>query len=86
MNLEKIRIAKYIKTDCGIDIDAKDIIFDLKSKSLYTVIAGQKVGCYWDNELKTVVAYGNWHIATEFTKSLLKLLGFKNWTKVKWNN
>lgn len=68
MNREKIKIANKI------GINPKEIIFDLKSKSLYTTIEGKRVGCYYDEQLKTIVMYGDLQIAQYFVKSLLKLL------------
>ena len=68
MNREKIKIANKI------GINPKEIIFDLKSKSLYTTIDGKRVGCYYDEQLQTIVMYGDLQIAQYFIKGLIKLL------------
>lgn len=76
MNEEKIKIAKILNK-LGFDISAKDIIVDLKSKSFYTYINEQRVGCYYDEELKTVIMYGNIELSRYFIDGLVKLLRLK---------
>lgn len=76
MNREKIKIQKKLKK-IGIDISAKDIIADLKSKSFYTYINEQRVGCYYDKELQTVIMYGNIELSRYFINGLVKLLRLK---------
>ncbi|MBR2240858.1 MAG: hypothetical protein IJ890_05715 [Clostridia bacterium] len=76
MNEEKIKIAKILNK-LGYDISAKDIIVDLKSKSFYTYINEQRVGCYYDEDLKTVIMYGNIELAKYFIDGLVKLLRLK---------
>lgn len=71
MNREKIKIANKI------GINPKEIIFDLKSKSLYTTIDGKRVGCYYDEELQTVIMYGNIELSKYFIDGLVKLLRLK---------
>lgn len=76
MNREKIKLQKKLKK-LGIDISAKDIIVDLKSKSFYTYINEQRVGCYYDEELQTVIMYGNIELSKCFIDGLVKLLRLK---------
>lgn len=76
MNREKIKLQKKLKK-LGIDISAKDIIVDLKSKSFYTYINEQRVGCYYDEELQTVIMYGNIELSKYFIDGLVKLLRLK---------
>ena len=77
MNKEKIKISKLLNKRFNLEIDYKDIIFDLKSKSLYTIVDGKRVGCYYDDDLKTIIMYGNIEISVCFVASLLKLLRLK---------
>ena len=74
MNKEKIKIAKILKSKQNIDIDYKDIIIDLKAKSIFTYYNNMRIGCYWDNELKTVLMFGDIDIAQYFITSLIKIL------------
>ena len=74
MNLEKIKIAKKLKISRGMEIDYKDIIWDLKTKSLYTYIKGRKVGCYWDSGVNSIVWIGDIAIAEIFVDSLSRIL------------
>lgn len=76
MNEEKIKLAKILKK-LGYDITAKDIIVDLKSKSFYSFINGKRVGCYYDEDLKTVIMYGDIDLSRYFIDGLVKLLRLK---------
>ena len=75
MNLKKIEISKAIKRDLNIDIRADEIIFDLKSKSLYTYYKSKKIGAYYDNDIKQIVMYGNKDLSIYFVLPLMKLIG-----------
>ena len=77
MNTEKIKISKKLKKQ-GIEIAPEEIIADLKAKSIYTMIDGRRVGCYYDNELETVIMFGDITLSQYFIDSLVKLLRLKD--------